>query len=169
MSTTRRNILAAIPACGLAAIVPAAASLPPVDEELFRLRDEFLRNTANLDRLNHEFWLSEVAYREELARLGKTLSDDLADGFPIAERMGAHSNEECDAAGGREIELVEAIMRTPAQSLAGLAVKAEALRIAGLRRDEAIWREDELIEMDWADEMAARFVMDVERLGRAAA
>jgi hypothetical protein len=142
----------------------ASAAAPSVDNELLGLREEFLRNNAGLDQLNHEAALREAAYRKELDRLGQTLNDDLKAGFPISKRMGTYSDEGADAAGAREIQLVEAIMRAPVQSLAGLGVKAEALRKAALHRDEATWTEAELLEMDWPDEQVARFVMDVERL-----
>lgn len=172
--STRRLFLRQTAAIGVAGLLaptvataepPAAVALPSVDMELLRLRDEFLRNNAELDRLNHESELREAAYQQELARLGLGMMDDSKAGFPIAKRMGAYSDGKAAAAGGREFELVEAIMRAPAQSLAGLAVKAEVVRIAGIRRSEAIWTEAELDEMDWHDELVARFIMDAERLG----
>lgn len=169
---TTRRLLRQTAAVGVAGLLAptvatsepaAAAALPSVDMELLRLCDEFLRNSADLGRLNQEGELREVAYQQELARLGQSSQDDCRAGFPVAKRMGAYSDEEADAAGGREIELVEAIMRAPAQSLTGLAVKAQALRISGLHRSEATWTEAEMIEMDWRDELFARFIMAVEQ------
>jgi hypothetical protein len=137
----------------------ADAELIRLGQELDRLRPEFIPLKAVSSRLQ-QVWL------DECHRLGVSLDADASHAF--AEEIGLRAAERrvepLETALGRT---ADAILAASATTLAGLAVKAKALRLEVLPYRPELEAKAEYEEMDWDDEVVLRFMFDIERLAGA--
>jgi hypothetical protein len=163
----RRAILSAGAAAAALAVTSLPAEPATADAELLRLGQE-------LDRLRPEFIpLKDEAdellqvWLDECHRRGVSLDSDASHAF--AEEIGLQAAERraqpLEYAVGRT---TDAILAASATTLAGLAVKAKALRLEALRnRPEVEPTDAEYEEMDFDEEMVLRFIFEIERLAGA--
>jgi hypothetical protein len=140
------------------------------DAELIRLGNELDRLRPIYHAVGEELGTCQKRWIEECDRRGVSLQSDCDNGWAIYHELGAKEIEaRYDPLADRFNELNEAVLAAVPATLAGLAVKARAVRLdcTSCRTDTEPTEAEYKAMDDWIEEMIIRFVVDVERLAGA--